>query len=208
MEEIITQLTGASALQYLAAFVSLVWLLHLTGVTRFRQIKGFAGDLKKPMLRWLLVVLLITGAGFLILLEDVAEPSFPVAAELKGISRIIDGDTIELIDGTRVRLHGIDTPERNQPYGKDATRELNTLLENEVYVEVIDVDRYGRTVAALWTSNGTNVNLQMVCRGAAWWYERYARDDAELRECQTAARDGNLGLWDGDPIEPWVWRKR
>lgn len=154
-----------------------------------------------------MVVLLITGAGFLVLLEDVAKPSFPVVAKLKGISRIIYGDTIELIDGARVRLHGIDTPERNQAYGKDATRELDTLLENQVYAEVIDVDLYGRTVAALWTTNGTNVNLQMVCRGAAWWYERYVRYDAELQECQEAARGGNLGLWDGDP-EPWVWRKR
>jgi len=117
------------------------------------------------------------------------------------------GDTIELSDGTRVRLHGIDTPEYDQPYGRAATRELNRLLGRSVYVEATDTDRYGRTVAVLWISDGVNVNLEMVCRGAAWWYERYARDDTDLRECQESARENNLGLWDGDPVEPWEWRR-
>ena len=63
-------------------------------------------------------------------------------------------------------------------------------------------------MAVLWTSDGVNVNLEMVCRGAAWWYERYTKRNTELRECQESARESNLGLWDGDPVEPWVWRRR
>ena len=134
--------------------------------------------------------------------------AIPASAQLKRVTRVVDGDTIELSDGSRVRLHGIDTPERNQPYGKEAARELNRLLGHSVYVEVTDTDRYGRTVAVLWTSDGVNVNLEMVCRGAAWWYERYARGDTNLRECQESARASNLGLWDGDPVAPWKWRRK
>jgi len=48
----------------------------------------------------------------------------------------------------------------------------------------------------------------MVCRGAAWWHERYARRDAKLRECQESARENNQGLWDGDPVAPWEWRRK
>ena len=41
-----------------------------------------------------------------------------------------------------------------------------------------------------------------------WWYERYSRGETDLRECQESARESNLGLWDGDPVEPWEWRRR
>lgn len=96
----------------------------------------------------------------------------------------------------------------NHSCGKAATRELNRLLGRSVYVEDRDTDRYGSTVAVLWTRDGVNVNLEMVCRGAAWWYERYSRGETDLRECQESARESNLGLWDGDPVEPWEWRRR
>jgi len=156
------------------------------------------------------VALLTVGVLYLAFQAEADEPSFtaPATAELKVIAKVIDGDTIELSDGTRVRLHGIDTPEYDQPYGKEATRELNKLLGRSVYVETTDTDRYGRTVAALWTSDGVNVNLEMVCRGAAWWYERYARGDTGLRGCHESARETNLGLWDGDPVAPWQWRRK
>ena len=47
----------------------------------------------------------------------------------------MDGDTIVLMDKTRVRLHGIDTLERDQPYGKEATRALDALIKTKVFVE-------------------------------------------------------------------------
>ena len=207
MEDLVAKFTEASSLQYLAAFVSLVWLL---GVIRPRRVRGTPNDSTKQMLLWFSVALLTVGVLYLAFEAEADEPSFtvPAAAELKVIAKVIDGDTIKLSDGTRVRLHGIDAPERNQPYGKKATRELTRLLGSSVYVETADIDRYGRTIAVLWTVSGVNVNLEMVCRGAAWWYERYARGDTDLRECQESARESNLGLWDGDPIEPWQWRRR
>ena len=207
MEDLVAKFTEASSLQYLAALVSLVWLL---GVIRPKRVRGTVSNPTKQMLLWFSVALLTVGAAYLFLQAEADEPSLtvPATAELKRISKVIDGDTIKLSDGTRVRLHGIDAPERNQPYGKKATRELDRLVGRSVYVETTDIDRYGRTVAVLWTSSGVNVNLEMVCRGAAWWYEKYARRDSKLRECQESARESNLGLWDGDPVEPWEWRRK
>ena len=210
MEDLVAKFTEASSLQYLAAFVSLVWLLGATGVTRSDRSRGTPSGSTKQMFLWFSVALFAVGVVYLAFKAKADEPSFtvPATAELKVIANVIDGDTIKLSDGTRVRLHGIDAPERNQPYGKEATRELNRLLGSSAYVETTDIDRYGRTVAVLWTSSGVNVNLEMVCKGAAWWYERYARRDAKLRECQESARENNQGLWNGDPIEPWVWRRK
>ena len=207
MEDLVATFTEASSLQYLAAFVSLVWLL---GVIRPRRVRGTPSGSTKQMFLWFSVALVTVCVLYLAFQAEADESSFtvPATAELKVIAKVIDGDTIKLSDGTRVRLHGIDAPERNQPYGQKATRELTRLLGSSVYVEKLDTDRYGRTIAVLWTSDGVNVNLEMVCRGAAWWYERYAKRDTDLRECQESARESNLGLWDGDPVEPWEWRRR
>lgn len=133
----------------------------------------------------------------------------PADAELHSLKRIIDGDTVELTDGTRIRLHGIDTPERDQPYGRQATSELDRMLGRSVYVEEKNTDRYGRVVAVLWSPYGVNINLAMVCGGHAWWYERYARFNTDLRDCQAEARAEEVGLWaDEGPVAPWDWRRR
>ena len=92
----------------------------------------------------------------------------PEEAKWVKVDRVVDGDTIVLIDKTRVRLHGIDTPERDQPYGKQATGALDALIETKVFVEEKDTDRYGRSVGVLYTPEGLNVNLEMVCGGHAW----------------------------------------
>lgn len=112
-------------------------------------------------------------------------------------------------DGTKVRLHGIDTPERDQPYGKQATRNLDKLIGRTVFVVEQDTDRYGRLVGTLYTPDGVNVNLEMVCNGSAWWYSRYAKNDWAMASCQGEAKEAGSGLWaDDDPMPPWVWRRR
>ena len=132
--------------------------------------------------------------------------------------RVIDGDTfvcdidlgfgIWLVD-QHCRLHGIDTPEREQPYGKQATRNLDKLIGRTVFVVERDTDRYGRLVGTLYTPEGVNVNLEMVCNGSAWWYERYAKNNRAMSACQTEAKGAGLGLWEsGDPMPPWEWRRR
>ena len=136
-------------------------------------------------------------------------PNIPRGAVEHRVTRIVDGDTVYTKDGTKIRLHGIDTPERDQPYGKQATRALDRLIETKIFVLEKDTDRYGRLVAVLYTPEGLNVNIEMVCSGHAWWYERYARFDSGLEDCQKSAREARLGLWAyGNPVAPWIWRRR
>ena len=92
----------------------------------------------------------------------------PDEAKWARVDSVVDGDTVYTKDGTKIRLHGIDTPERDQPYGKQATRALDGLIETKVYVLEKDPDRYGRLVGVLYTPEGLNVNLAMVCGGHAW----------------------------------------
>ena len=134
--------------------------------------------------------------------------AIPEGSRRGEVQRVVDGDTVYLQDGAKIRLHGIDAPERNQPYGKQSTAELRSMLGDSVYVDPRDVDRYGREVAVLYTPEGVNVNLELVCVGAAWWYERYAKQDRALRDCQASARGAGAGLWADDPIAPWEWRRR
>ena len=127
----------------------------------------------------------------------------PDEAKWAKVDRVVDGDTVYTKDGTKIRLHGIDTPERDQPYGKQATGALDALIETKVFVEEKDTDRYGRLVGVLYTAEGLNVNLEMVCSGHAWWYERYARFDSSLEDCQKCAHEARLGLWAYDgPVAP------
>jgi len=140
---------------------------------------------------------------------EASDVAIPADAVERLVTRIVDGDTVYTKDGTKIRLHGIDTPERDQPYGKQATRALDRLLKTKIFVLEKDTDKYGRLVAVLYTPEGLNVNLEMVCGGHAWWYERYAPDDRLLEGCENEAREAPKGLWeDKDPMPPWVWRRR
>jgi endonuclease YncB( thermonuclease family) len=118
-----------------------------------------------------------------------AENAVPASAVEHRVQRIVDGDTVYMRDGTKVRLHGIDTPERDQPYGKQATRNLDKLIGGKVFVAEKDIDRYGRLVGVIYTPEGVNVNEAMVCGGHAWWYSRYARFESDLRDCQDSAQE-------------------
>ena len=134
----------------------------------------------------------------------------PDEARWVKVDRITDGDTIVLMDGTRVRLYGIDAPERDQPYGSMATAALEHMVEKSVYVVEVDTDRYGRMVGQLYQSKeGYDINASMVCAGFAWWYERYAPDSEVLEDCQEEAESAPKGLWeDESPLPPWEWRRR
>ena len=144
----------------------------------------------------------------IISLSAVAEvPSDAVQFKLK---RISDGDTVVTTEDTRIRLWGIDTPERDQRYGSNATAALTEMLNNQqLYLETKDIDRYGRTVGVIYTADGDEINLEMVCDGHAWWYERYAKRATDYEQCQEDAQRNKRGLWaDEDPVAPWEWRRR
>ena len=90
----------------------------------------------------------------------------PDEAKYVKVDRITDGDTIVLRGSTRVRLHGIDTPERDQPYGSEATAALENMVETSVYIVEVDTDRYGRMVGQLHTpQRATTSMLQWCARG-------------------------------------------
>jgi endonuclease YncB( thermonuclease family) len=135
-----------------------------------------------------------------------AAPPLPVWR----VVSVHDGDTLRAIDEAqveqRIRLHGIDAPERGQPFGNVARDRLAALtMGKAVAVDVEDVDRYGRTVARL-DADGLDVGRQMVADGLAWHYTRYS-DDERVAAAEAAARAGRRGLWrDPAPVPPWEWR--
>jgi hypothetical protein len=62
-------------------------------------------------------------------------------------------------------------------------------------------------VGVVLLPNGTSLNAELVRRGAAWWYQRYAPENAKLRRMEAAARREERGLWTADkPVPPWEWR--
>jgi endonuclease YncB( thermonuclease family) len=142
--------------------------------------------------------------------------SCPVwAEELVGqVVGIHGGDTLTLLTAehrqVRVRLHAIDTPESRQPYGTRARQELSDLaFRQTVRVEVMDTDRYGRTVGQVWAGS-LNVNAELVRRGAAWVYRQYNRDPQFLA-LEKEAREARRGLWAlprAEQVPPWVWRRQ
>ena len=111
-----------------------------------------------------------------------------------------------------IRLYGIDAPEYKQPFGLQAKKRLSKLIAHqELHIEPIDTDRYGRTVALVRLDDGTLVNEVLVAEGYAWVYDQYCRKDElcqHLRELQDKAREERRGLWaDDNPTRPSDWRK-
>lgn len=107
----------------------------------------------------------------------------------------------------KIRLHGIDCPEKAQDFSNVATEFLSGYVFNKVVtVRKMDTDRYGRTIGMV-TVDGVNVNEQLLEAGLAWHYKRYDNnpDWAKLEE---QARKNKKGLWvQINAIPPWEWRK-
>jgi len=130
---------------------------------------------------------------------------------------VADGDTITVLDGQhaqhKIRLMGIDSPEKNQPFGQAAKQSLSDLVYGRsVSVEWQKLDRYKRIVGKVMV-NGQDANLVQIRRGLAWHYKKYEREQEALErvsysDAEIEARMSNRGLWSGpSPIPPWDWRK-
>jgi micrococcal nuclease len=129
------------------------------------------------------------------------------------VVKVADGDTITiLINSTehRIRLHGIDCPEKGQPFCNKAKEYTSgKVFGKEVVVEVKDVDQYGRRVGVVLLPDGMSLNHMLVNAGLAWHYRKYAPDDQGLATLEKEAREAKAGLWaDAAPVPPWEWRKR
>lgn len=123
---------------------------------------------------------------------------------------VADGDTLTVrVDGQRpvkVRLAGIDAPERDQPFGQRSRQSLSELAFGQpATVMVQKIDDYGRTVGTV-TVGGVNMEAEQVRRGLAWVYRKYS-DDARLLALEAEAKAARRGLWaDANPMPPWAWR--
>jgi endonuclease YncB( thermonuclease family) len=131
---------------------------------------------------------------------------------------VSDGDTITILDRAKVqhkiRLSGIDAPEKGQAFGDRAKENLSRLVfDKTVEAHCHKKDRYGREVCKV-TRGSTDVNLEQLKAGFAWWYREYAKEqtsqerDEYARE-EEGAKAARLGLWkNAKPVPPWEWRKR
>lgn len=139
---------------------------------------------------------------------------FPVllsAHTLKGkIVRVSDGDTVVLLDSNnkqhKIRLDGIDAPEKGQAYGNKSKEYLSSLIAGKtVIVEYEKKDMYKRILGTIFYQ-GKNINEEMVRSGYAWTY--YYNKSKRMLELQDNAKKGNKGLWkDKNPINPYHYRK-
>ena len=135
----------------------------------------------------------------------------PFRDDIKGrVVGIADGDTFTMLMADRVqvriRLYGIDAPEKAQDFGKRAKQELSGLIYGrDVVVSDMGRDRYGRTIGMVFV-DGNNVNEEMLRRGMAWHYLKYDKDP-RWDELERGASGAKRGLWSQPgAIAPWEWR--
>lgn len=131
------------------------------------------------------------------------------------LKHINDGDTASI----SIRFYGIDTPEKTQscmnskghcyPCGQASTQALIDLIENKnVTIKFTGDVTYGRPVASIF-KEGRDLNLEMVKQGHAVAYLTYL--DGEMKKkykaAQEEAKEQKLGIWQGEFIEPFKWRR-
>ncbi len=139
------------------------------------------------------------------------------SAELYGrVVRVSDGDTITIVDAERrryrVRLAGIDAPERRQAYGKVSKQHLaSQVFGRSVIVDWHKEDRYGRLVGKV-SIDANDAGLGQLKAGMAWHYKQYANEQSSSDQrayaaAEVDARRARVGLWRGpEPIPPWEFR--
>lgn len=129
---------------------------------------------------------------------------------------ISDGDTITVLDNSskehKVRLMGVDAPEKSQSFGNEAKKTLsNYIYKKEVTVEYKKYDKYKRIVGKVRLGE-EDICLHMIRDGMAWHYTEYEKeqsnaDRALYREAEVKARDLKVGLWhQSDAVKPSAFR--
>ena len=203
---------GLRASLFLIVGISLVQYLNTGAITwpadMFRAITGSAGDYaQRPEAGWRRATEKLEEIGAR--KEGQPAPDFDLAGR---VVRVADGDTVSILDQDKrqhkVRLFGIDSPERDQPFGIAAKKALaRRVADRNVGVVVIETDSYGRTVGTVYL-DAVNINAAMVADGYAWWYRFYAPNNPELAASEETAREKRLGLWsEPRPVPPWDWRR-
>lgn len=160
---------------------------------------------------WGVLVTLLTAIALLVLYATGHLPVGQGRAQEGQVVAVLDGDTIEVMEqgkAVRIRLYGVDAPEKSQPYGMQAKKFTSEqCFGKTVTLKVKDRDRYGRTVSEVILPDGRSLNRELVRNGYAWWYRQYSRDPS-LGELEEEARRAHRGLWaDKSPEPPWEYRK-
>lgn len=143
--------------------------------------------------------------------------STPALASTYRVTKVHDGDTITVVNTSdnrsiKVRLACIDAPESSQPQGRLSTVTLNafTPVGSGVKLNIVDTDRYGRSVAEV-LKNGVNVNQSMLKKGQAVVYHKYLSncpDGNAYIQAENAAKSKKIGFWnDSSFITPSDWRR-
>jgi len=127
---------------------------------------------------------------------------------------VADGDTFTMLvkgnERVKVRLHGIDCPEKGQDYSDVARNHIAALLrlsKDSVKVDVKNKDRYGRTIGIAYAGR-TNFNESLLEHGLAWHYKQYDKNP-KWALMEEGARHARFNLWSlPNPVPPWEWRKK
>jgi endonuclease YncB( thermonuclease family) len=131
---------------------------------------------------------------------------------------VSDGDTITLLNAQqkqiKVRLTGIDCPEKSQAFGNRAKKELSDkVFSQNVQIEVRGKDKYGRSLGVVKIGN-EDVNEYLISQGVAWHFKKYAKtqpaeEASRYARAEELARQSKKGLWIQDnPIPPWEFREQ
>lgn len=129
---------------------------------------------------------------------------------------IADGDTLTARCGepgayeqVKVRIAGIDAPEKSQQFGQRSRQALADLChQEEATIKPSARDRYGRTLADV-QCKGRDAGVAQVSTGMAWVFDRYSEGYEHLYLMQDAAKGAHQGLWtDLAPVAPWDWREQ
>lgn len=121
---------------------------------------------------------------------------------------IIDGDTYDILlyghNTVRIRMEGIDAPEKGMPFYKKAKRHLSDLCFGKtVRLEIRNTDKHGRKVAFSYLEDGTELSHEMIKAGLAWHFKKYNTDE-DLAKLEIEAQNAKIGIWSiENPMSPW-----
>ena len=145
--------------------------------------------------------------------NETSEDSETTDFTIGKVIAIIDGDTYDLlINGNqtvRIRMEGIDAPERGMPFYKVSKNFLGALCFNKQvkFIPTKEPDSHNRLIGFTYLDNGAELSHEMVKAGLAWHFKRF-NSDQDLSELEIEARNAKLGLWSEiNPMPPWKNRK-
>lgn len=168
---------------------------------------------------------LVPGLAILIVVvfanpSDILSESAADSITFKGIVvGIQDGDTLTVLRNKArfsVDVAGVDAPELDQPYGKEARRMAAALVKNRVVtIRAYGTMRRGHIVGDVWLKDRRNLAKELVRAGLAW-VKKGAAPEAEITRLESDAKAARRGLWkdirpglvkDEEPVPPWEWRQ-